>query len=48
MQKKIVGTRPARGPVMPMSYRARRSLIRELMPITAPMVPNGPIGMGMK
>ena len=47
-QKIIVGTRPASGPEIPMSNKARRLRMLDDMPITAPMVPRGGSGMGMK
>ncbi len=43
-----VGTSPAKGPLMPMSKTALRSPRRGSMPITAPKVPMGVSGMGMK
>jgi hypothetical protein len=47
-QKIRVGTSPASGPVMPMSNNARRWPMRACMAITAPKVPTGETGMGMK
>ena len=44
----IVGTKPASGPVMPISNNARRWPIRASMAMTAPMVPIGEAGMGIK
>ena len=41
-----VGTKPAKGPLMPMSNRARRPPTRGSMAITAPKVPNGENGQG--
>ena len=47
-RKMSVGTKPARGPLMPMSNRARRPPTRGSIAITAPNVPNGGSGTGMK
>lgn len=47
-EKIRVGTSPASGPEMPMSNRARRLPSRASITITAPMVPKGDIGIGMK